>query len=82
MNITIKHTTETNMEIDLPYFAKNTYNHFKIVSDTKALRICTLAGCESILHTSSFDEIIKSEQTTQEEFEQAMNETITKLLSL
>ena len=82
MNITIKHTTETNMEIDLPYFSKNTYNHFKIVSETKALRICTLAGCESILHTSSFDEIIKSEQTTQEEFEQAMNETITKLFSL
>ena len=82
MNITIKTTTETNMEIDLPYYSKNTYNFFKIVSETKAIRICTLAGCESILHTSSFDEIIKGEQTTQDEFEQAMNSTITKLLSL
>jgi hypothetical protein len=82
MNITIKQQTETNMEIDIPYYAKNDYTFFKIVSETKAIRICTLGGCESILHTSSFEEIIKGEQITEDEFSQAMNSTITKLSTL
>ena len=84
MNIKIQTTTETNMEIVTPYYAKQSHYFFKIIDEKTALQICTLVGCESVIHIANPERIFEQgcEQIIPDEYYQALHNILNTLIEL
>lgn len=79
-------TTETNVEIKLPYYCANICFAYKIISETEALQLIFTSFDTGIQKTKYFDSVFnpKNEfvEITSEEFESKYNEIKEELLWL